>query len=106
MPVSYTHLDVYKRQAIASMAAQNMGAGRPERARATLNAGVLSSLAAAVIFFAWAQAAPTSIMAIFRADPQVAAAGADVYKRQALLSLCQNTRHNCRVLRDLVFRCV
>lgn len=63
--------------AIASMAAQNIGAGRPERARATLNAGVVSSLAAAVIFFAWAQAAPTSIMAIFRADPQVAMAGAE-----------------------------
>ncbi len=62
--------------AIASIAAQNIGAGKPERAKKSLNASILLAFCSALVFFLWSQLFPTSILQIFRAGPAVAAAGA------------------------------
>lgn len=62
--------------ALAAFAAQNLGAGRPERAKKALTASIGMSLAAGAVFFLWGQLSPLSIMGIFRADAAVAQAGA------------------------------
>lgn len=61
--------------ALASMAAQNMGAGLTDRAKKCLHIGIGFSFACALVFFAWAQISPESIMHIFKADDAVTAAG-------------------------------
>lgn len=63
--------------AIASMTAQNMGARQPERAKKTMNIGIALSLGCALLFFAWVQLFPSSVMLIFQADSQVVAAGTE-----------------------------
>ena len=62
--------------AISALAAQNIGAGQPERAQKTLHRSILLSVVCSVVFFAWAQLAPESIMNLFQFDPEVTAAGA------------------------------
>lgn len=62
--------------AISALTAQNIGAGQPERAKKTLHRSILLSFACSVVFFAWAQIAPESIMTLFQFDPEVTAAGA------------------------------
>lgn len=61
--------------AISSMVGQNMGAGRPERARKTLYIGIAFSFVCALFFFAWVQLAPASVLQLFKADPAVIASG-------------------------------
>lgn len=63
--------------AISALAAQNIGAGQPERAKKTLYVSMLLSFGCAVVFFAWAQIAPETIMLLFQFDPAVTAAGAE-----------------------------
>ena len=62
--------------ALAAFAAQNLGAGKPGRAKKALTASVGMSLAAALVFFLWAQVSPLSIMGVFGAEKAVAQAGA------------------------------
>lgn len=62
--------------ALATMTAQNMGAGQPKRAKKALNTGILCAFLASLVFLAWAQLAPESILKIFKADAAVAVAGA------------------------------
>lgn len=62
--------------AISAIAAQNIGANRPERAKKSLNASVLLAFICSLFFFVWAQISPESIMSIFKADAQVTVAGA------------------------------
>ena len=61
--------------AISALAAQNIGAGQPERAKKTLHRSILLSFVCSLVFFAWAQLAPGSIMNLFQFDPDVTAAG-------------------------------
>lgn len=61
--------------AISALAAQNIGAGQPERAKKTLHRSILLSFICSLVFFAWAQLAPGSIMNLFQFDPDVTAAG-------------------------------
>lgn len=61
--------------AIAAIAAQNIGAGQPDRAKKSLFASIILSLVCSIPFFIWAQVSPTSILQIFRAEPAVIAAG-------------------------------
>lgn len=63
--------------AISALAAQNIGAGQPERAKKTLYMSMLLSFGCAVVFFGWAQVSPESIMRLFQFDPAVTAAGAE-----------------------------
>ncbi|SCG99665.1 Staphylococcal virulence regulator protein A [uncultured Ruminococcus sp.] len=61
--------------AIATFAAQNMGAGKPERAQKGLHWSIISALLPAVLFFLWSQLLPETIFAIFNASPEVTEAG-------------------------------
>ncbi|HEX3027379.1 MAG TPA: MATE family efflux transporter [Clostridia bacterium] len=66
--------------AIASMTAQNMGAGYHDRARKTMRVGILFSVAFALVFFLWVQIIPETVLHLFRADAAVIADGV-VYLR-------------------------
>ncbi len=63
--------------AISALAAQNIGANQPERAKKTLYMSMLLSFACSLVFFAWAQLSPQSVMTLFQFDPQVTVAGAE-----------------------------
>ncbi len=60
---------------ISAMTAQNIGAGRPERARQTLRWGLLFSLAFGLVMFTLIQLFPGQAIGIIRSDPAVMAAG-------------------------------
>ena len=62
--------------ALAALTAQNMGAGRPERARKSLWYGMGFALSVSFLFWLWAQCSPRSMLQIFTEDAGVAAAGA------------------------------
>ncbi|WP_343210431.1 MATE family efflux transporter [Anaerolentibacter hominis] len=57
--------------AVATMTAQNIGAGKPERARKCLWSGVCFSLVFGAAFCAYCQVLPETLTAIFSADRQV-----------------------------------
>ena len=56
---------------IAAMVAQNMGAGKIERASASLRVGALISFVVGVLVFFWLEFAPTSAVRIFTQDRDV-----------------------------------
>ncbi len=66
--------------AIAAIAAQNMGAGRPDRAVKSLWLSVGLSLVPSIVFFFWAQWMPESILGLFGAGGETAVAGAAYLK--------------------------
>ena len=61
--------------AISALTAQNMGAGQPDRAKKSLLIAISMALGCGFLFFLWVQLAPQSVLHIFKADPQVTAAG-------------------------------
>ncbi len=61
--------------AVSSMAAQNIGAGLPDRAKKTMTTGMLVVLPVGLAFFALAQLAPEAILRIFTSEEPVIAAG-------------------------------
>lgn len=63
--------------AISAIAAQNIGAGQPHRAKKSLYASILSAFICSLFFFVWAQIAPLTIPALFKGDSAVCAAGAE-----------------------------
>lgn len=66
--------------ALAAMTAQNVGAGKPERARKALWYGLSAVLVAASIFWIWAQWNPQSMIRIFSDDPDIIATGVPFFK--------------------------
>lgn len=66
--------------ALAALAAQNIGAGKPERAKKSLNISIFISLIISLFFFIWGQVFPESIMKLFNADPSVTIAGVEYLK--------------------------
>lgn len=66
--------------ALAAITAQNMGAGKPERARKSLWYGLTFALAAAFAFWTWAQLSPETMIALFSDDPGVIAAGVPFFR--------------------------
>jgi len=66
--------------ALAAMTAQNMGAGKPERARKALWYGLGFALFVSVLFWIWAQVSPQSMIRVFSNDPGVIAAGVPYFK--------------------------
>ncbi len=61
--------------AISALTAQNMGAGQPDRAKKSLLIAISMALGCGFFFFLWVQLVPQSVLHIFKADPQVTAAG-------------------------------
>lgn len=66
--------------AMSALAAQNIGANKPERAKRSLNISIVLSLIFSFFFFGWAQFFPESIMNIFKADSAVVLAGVTYLK--------------------------
>lgn len=63
--------------AMSALAAQNLGANKPERAKKSLNISIVLSFVFSLFFFAWAQIYPESMMHIFKADESVTLAGVE-----------------------------
>lgn len=62
---------------IAAMVAQNIGAGKYDRARVCTRVGVVFSFAVGIAVFIWLKAAPASAVRIFTGDSEVIAAACD-----------------------------
>lgn len=61
--------------ALAAITAQNYGAGKPERAKRSLFAGLAFSVAASSLFWLWAQISPQTMIGIFSDNQDIIAAG-------------------------------
>lgn len=61
--------------ALIALTAQNLAAGKPERAKKFLKYGTLCCLGCSLIFFAWAQIAPQNMISLFSNQEQVLAQG-------------------------------
>lgn len=66
--------------ALAAITAQNLGAGKPERARRSLWYGLSFALFVSFLFWIWAQASPQSMIGVFTADQNVIAAGVPFFR--------------------------
>jgi len=66
--------------ALAAITAQNMGAGKPERARKSLWYGLSFALFVSCLFFLWAQLNPQSMIRLFADDARVIAAGVPFFR--------------------------
>ena len=66
--------------ALSALTAQNMGAGRPERARKALWYGLSFALAVSLGFWLWAQLDPGSMIRAFSADPRIVEAGVPFFR--------------------------
>lgn len=66
--------------ALAAITAQNMGAGKMERARKSLWYGLAFALSVSLVFWAWAQINPQSMIRVFSTDENVIAAGIPFFK--------------------------
>ena len=66
--------------ALAAITAQNMGAGKPERARKSLWMGMGFALFVSVLFWLWAQLAPDTMLRVFTTDEQVVEAGIPFFR--------------------------
>lgn len=66
--------------ALAAVTAQNFGAGKPERAKESLKAGLGFALFAAFLFWLWAQISPQTMIGIFTKDSRIIEAGIPFFK--------------------------
>lgn len=66
--------------ALAAITAQNMGAGKPQRAKKSLWYGMSAALAISFLFWIWAQVSPQSMIGAFTADENVIAAGVPFFR--------------------------
>lgn len=66
--------------ALAAITAQNMGAGRQERARKSLWYGMGFALCISSLFWIWAQTNPQSMIRVFTSDPNVIQAGVPFFR--------------------------
>lgn len=66
--------------ALAAVTAQNIGAGKPKRARQALWYGLGAVLVAASVFWVWAQWNPQSMIRIFSDDPNIIDTGVPFFK--------------------------
>lgn len=66
--------------ALAAITAQNLGAGKPQRARKSLWYGLSFALFVSLLFWLWAQLDPQSMIRVFTNDPNVIAAGVPFFR--------------------------
>lgn len=66
--------------ALAALTAQNMGAGKPERARKSLWYGMGFALLVSCLFWVWAQVNPQSMIRVFAEDARVVEAGVPFFR--------------------------
>lgn len=66
--------------ALSALTAQNLGAGKPERARRALWYGLSFALAVSACFWLWAQFSPETMIRVFSPDPDIIAAGVPFFR--------------------------
>ena len=66
--------------ALAAITAQNIGAGKPERAKKSLWYGMSFALIVSCMFWLWAQVDPQSMIRVFAKDEELIAVGAPFFK--------------------------
>lgn len=66
--------------ALTAFTAQNIGAGKPERARKALWYGMSFALFVAIFFWAWAQTNTKSMIGVFNKDVNIIAAGIPFFR--------------------------
>lgn len=66
--------------ALAAFTAQNMGAGKPKRARKALWYGMSFALFVAALFWGWAQVNPASMIRVFSKSPEIVQAGIPFFR--------------------------
>ena len=66
--------------ALAVITAQNYGAGKLERAKKSLAAGIGFAILASSVFFLWAQISPQTMIGIFNRDPDIIRAGIPFFR--------------------------
>lgn len=66
--------------ALTAITAQNMGAGKPERARQSLWYGLGFALCVSALFWLWAQISPESMIGVFTDDARVIDAGVPFFR--------------------------
>ena len=66
--------------ALAAITAQNIGAGKPERARKSLWYGLGFALMVSCLFWLWAQVSPQSMIGVFSDDNNIIAAGIPFFR--------------------------
>ena len=66
--------------ALAAITAQNIGAGKPERARKSLWYGLSIAFGIAACFLIWAQVSPGSMISVFSKDEAIIAAGIPFFR--------------------------
>lgn len=66
--------------ALAAITAQNIGAGKPQRARRSLWYGLGFALIVSTAFWLWAQLSPESMIGVFSGDERVIAAGVPFFR--------------------------
>ncbi|MCI8391494.1 MAG: MATE family efflux transporter [Roseburia sp.] len=66
--------------ALAAITAQNMGAGKPERARQSLWYGMGFALFVSCLFFLWAQVSPQSMIRVFADETNIVKAGIPFFR--------------------------
>lgn len=74
--------------ALAAITAQNMGAGKPERARKSLWYGMSFALIVSCMFWVWAQISPESMIGLFSSDPEVISTGIPFFKSCSYDYIC------------------
>ena len=66
--------------ALSALTAQNLGAGKPERARRALWYGLGFALTVSLCFWLWAQIGPERMIGVFNKDENVIAAGVPFFR--------------------------
>ena len=66
--------------ALSALTAQNLGAGKPERARKALWYGLAFALGVSLCFWLWAQLSPASMISVFTNDPDIIRAGVPFFR--------------------------
>lgn len=66
--------------ALAAITAQNYGAGKPERARKSLCAGLGFAVSASALFWLWAQLSPETMIGVFTKDRNIIEAGIPFFR--------------------------
>lgn len=66
--------------ALAAVTAQNIGAGKPERARRALWYGMTFAVGVSVLFWIWAQVSPETMIGAFTQDSEIIAAGVPFFR--------------------------
>lgn len=74
--------------ALASIVAQNYGAGKYDRMNRSLWIGILSAAPFSLAFFLWAQLSPQTMIGVFSQDASVIAAGIPFFKTCSFDYLC------------------